>query len=122
MKMPVPQHLRDNLLGGAIHVEAYQLGSVVILLCRENLADARQESSDYRWHLQIGHPDRIPQPSEIQAARKLAPDGIHMALAFPKSGFDVIESFGTTIHLWEVHDDNLTDQWESESVAARGDE
>lgn len=114
-KVPIPQGMQDNLTG--LHAEAYDLPSgAAIIVTREDVSDARQQNRNWRWHIQIGHADRMPQPDEIIAARKLCPD-VHMAMPFPRSGFDRVDEFGTTVHLWEVQDPNLTEQWEAESVA-----
>lgn len=84
------------------------------------MADNRSQSRDFRWHLTLSHSERSPTWDEINIARDLVPDDVHLCVPYPRSGFAPKD--GLSLHFWEVKDDNLTEQWEYDSVVNRGDE
>lgn len=113
--VPVPASVRET--SGAIHIECYELHGCGIVVQRIDVADQRAASRDYRWKIEIGHTERHPDLSEIIAARELVPEEIHMAMPFPRAGFQREQGF--SFHLWEIKDPDLTDMWEFDVVNER---
>lgn len=113
-RVATPPNIEEQI--SAIHIECYRIGNCAAIVTRENVADARN-TPNFRWHLQLAHPERAPTWDEIKIGRTLLPDDIHVAFPFPHTGFAPKE--GNELHLWEVHDDDLTGRWEYDSVLHR---
>lgn len=118
-KVATPPQIEEQM-GTALHIECYRIGNCAAILSREDVADATDQTRDYRWHLQLSHSQRPPTWDEINIAQGLLPDDIHFCLPFPRSGFRPKE--GLSVHFWEVSDSNLTEQWEYASVVNRDPE
>lgn len=115
-RVPTPPEVEEQL-GGALLIECYRIGNCAAIVSRVDVADERSQSRDYRWHLALSHAQRAPTWDEINIARDLVPDDLHFCMPFPHSGFSPKE--GNSVHLWEVKDENLTEQWEYDSVVNR---
>jgi hypothetical protein len=118
-RVATPPQIEEQM-GTALHIECYRIGNCAAILSREDVADAKDASRDYRWHLQLSHSERPPTWDEINIAKDLLPDETHFCLPFPRSGFRPKE--GLSVHFWEVRDKNLTEQWEYASVVDRDPE
>lgn len=118
-RMPTPPEVAEQL-GNPLVVECYRIGNCAVIVSRRDVADARSQSRDFRWHLTLSHAERAPTWEEINVARTLVPDDVHLCVPFPRSGFRPKE--GLALHFWEVKDDNLTEQWEYDSVLDRGEQ
>lgn len=67
---------------------------------------------DYRWHISIGGPERVPAWNEFVAiAHRLRP-GVMFCLPLPPRSFWLNEN-EYVLHAWEIRDDNLTASWRS---------
>ncbi len=116
-KIDLPRSFK-SLEGSALHVEAWMLGECRIIIAREDLADARRADRDFRWHLSIAHHSRLPTWEEVGEARKLLPEDVHFAMPFPHRAYWLnLHEF--CFHLFEVKDENLSDQWEYDAIEAR---
>jgi hypothetical protein len=115
-KVATPPQIEEQL-GAALLIECFRIGNCAAIVTREDVADQREQSRDFRWHLTVSHPERPPTSVEIEIARELIPDDLHFCMPFPHSGFPPKE--GNSVHLWEIKDSNLTEQWEYASVIAR---
>ena len=118
-RVATPPGLEEQI-AAALHIECYRIGNCAAVVTREDIADKRAEERDYRWHVALSHSQRMPTQDEINIARELVPDDIHFCLPFPHSGFQPKE--GLSVHLWEIKDGNLTEQWEYDSVVSRDPE
>lgn len=107
----------EEQMGAALHVECYRIGNCAAVISRKDIADGRAAERDFRWHLEVSHAERPPTWDEINIARELLPEELHFAMPFPRAGFRPKE--GLSVHFWQVHDDNLTEQWEYDSVVHR---
>jgi hypothetical protein len=115
-KVATPPQIEEQL-GGALLIECYRIGNCAVILSRSDVADGRNRTRDFRWHLELSHAERSPTWDEIEIARGLLPEEVHFCLPFPRAGFRPKE--GLSLHFWEVKDDNLTEQWEYDSVVHR---
>lgn len=115
-KVATPPQIEEQL-GGALLIECFRIGNCAAIVTREDVADERARSRDFRWHLTLSHSERPPTWDEINIARDLLPDDLHVCVPFPHSGFRPKE--GLSVHFWEVKDENLTGKWEYDSVVAR---
>ena len=118
-RVPTPPSIEEQL-GSALHIECYRIGNCAAIVSRRDVADNRSQSRDFRWHLTLSHAERAPTWDEINIARDLVPDDVHLCVPFPRSGFAPKE--GLSLHFWEVKDDNLTEQWEYDSVVNRDEQ
>lgn len=109
----------EEQLGAALVIECYRIGNCGVVVSRVDVADKRSRTRDWRWHLTISHANRPPTWVEINLARDLVPDDLHFCMPFPHSGF--LPNEGNAVHLWEVKDGNLTEQWEYDSAVKRFD-
>jgi hypothetical protein len=116
VKLPVPNELRENL--PSLHMECWQFGECGIIVSRDDVADAGAQSRDFRWHLSISHPSRLPFWDEIKVARTLLSEELHFAMPFPGRAY-WLSIHPNCFHLWEVQDENLTEQWEFDGIQAR---
>lgn len=72
----------------------------------------------YRWHISVSGPGRVPTWDELaNAAHELRPGVAFAAGVPPRSWW--INVHEHVLHLWELDDPPLLDQWRSER---RGDE
>lgn len=115
-RVATPPQIEEQL-GGALVIECYRIGNCAAIVSRVDVADERAATRDFRWHLALSHAERAPTWDEINIARELVPDDLHFCMPFPHSGFSPKE--GLSVHLWEVKDVNLTEQWEYDSVLHR---
>ena len=89
---------------------AYECGELMALVGREPLGE-----DDRRWHISISRPDRVPSWDEmVSAVHELRP-GVVFAIGIPPRSW-WINVHEHTLHLWELHDDALVDQWRSERM------
>lgn len=87
-----------------------------VILTRDDISGGRAEP-DPRWHLSIAADDKVPTWDAVAAiAHELRP-GVPFALGVPPKSWWINVHPGT-LHLWELRDQNLLDQWRAER---RGD-
>lgn len=113
--LPVPftRYWKDNMDGVPVPL-AYICEPLHALIGREPLAPP---DGDFRWHLSLSTDIRVPRWEElVTAAHDLRP-GVPFAIGVPPKSW-WINVHPHTLHLWEVRDDNLVNQWKRE---ARGD-
>ena len=70
------------------------------MLTRENVATL-DESSNYRWHLSVAHPERKPTPDELAIAIEKLPDGPAYCTEVTEL---TIDARYNQVDIWEVHD------------------
>lgn len=102
---------------GSLLFECYRVGECGVFLSRDDIADARSQTRDFRWHLSIAHPTRLPSWDEIKTARSIVDEKVHFCMPFPAAGYWLnVHEF--CFHLWEIKDKELTEQWEYDSAMA----
>lgn len=100
-------------MGGAPVPLAYESGPLHCLVGREPVA-----KDDKRWHLSVSTDTRLPTWDElVHAAHDLRP-GVPLAIGVPPRSW-WINVHPYTLHLWELRDQFLIEQWRHES---RGDQ
>lgn len=76
------------------------------------------DDPDPRWHISVSRPDRVPTWEEmVAAAHELRPGVCFVIGVPPKSWW--LNVHPNCLHLWELRDTNLINQWRSER---RGDQ
>ena len=89
---------------------ALKHGALTALVGREPVA-----TGDERWHISISREDRVPSWDEmVSAVHELRPGDVFAIGIPPRSWW--INVHEHTLHLWELHDDALVDQWRSERM------
>ena len=92
---------------------AYENGKLQALVGREPVVD-----DDYRWHISISGPGRVPTWEELAAtAHELRP-GVPMAIGIPPRSW-WMNVHPHVLHLWELRDEHLIAEWRRN---ARGDQ
>jgi hypothetical protein len=87
------------------------------LVGREPIGDVDVDP-DPRWHISLSRADRTPTWDElVDAAHALRPGIVFCVPMPPRSWWVNVHEH--TLHLWEIGDLNLVNQWRSER---RGDE
>lgn len=102
--------------------KAYSLGDCRVFVSRDEIGEGRDVGLllPGRWHLSISHPDRYPTWDEIVEARdRLLPDELHFCMGLPPRDF-WLSVHPNCLHLWEIRDHALTDQWEFEGRGVQG--
>lgn len=83
------------------------------LVGREPIGADRLHLEDLRWHLSIRGPGRIPSWEElVDAAHSLRPGVVFCVPMPPRDWW--INVHPDVLHLWEIRDLNLTEQWRAE--------
>lgn len=91
--------------------KAYVSGQLNALLSRDEIAEG-----DMRWHISVSRLDRVPKWDElVQAAHDLRPGVVFVVPMPPRSWW--INVHPNALHLWEVSDQALIDQWRAERMA-----
>jgi len=72
-----------------------------------------------RWHLSIAHPKRLPTWDELKDARSLfTPKDVFFCVPFPPESL-WINIHNYCLHIWEIKDETLIDQWTFDGQAAK---
>ena len=91
---------------------AYGKGELRALVGREPVV-----KDDWRWHISISCPDRVPSWREMSSAvHELRPGVVFVIGIPPKSWWTNLHPH--TLHAWEVQDPHLVEEWRRN---ARGD-
>jgi hypothetical protein len=106
----------EEQLGSALLIECFRIGNTIAILTRENIALA-SDSSNYRWHLSLAHPERRPTELEVEVGRRLLPDDEHFVVVFPASGWP--HQYPNQIDFWQLGDPTLQAKIEGDSAAWR---
>jgi hypothetical protein len=76
------------------------------------------EPEDRRWHISLALEDRVPSWEELRdAAHQLRP-GVYFAIAVPPED-RWLNVHSNVLHLWEIKDQPLIDQWNYEGSLRR---
>jgi hypothetical protein len=76
----------------------------------------RNGGPDMRWHISVVAEGRVPTWDEmVDAAHSLRP-GVMFCIPMPPPSFWINEH-EHVLHVWEIRDPNLEDQWRSEGRA-----
>ena len=87
-------------------------------MTRPLLAIRSQDFQD-RWHLSVSHRDRVPTWEELGIARDaLLPRDVHFMLPHPPRRY-WLNYNARVLHLWEMRDPELAEQFEWEGEQAR---
>lgn len=82
------------------------------LLSRDDIAV--NGTPDDRWHISLRHEERVPSWDELAAAGHELRPGVCFAIGVPPRSWWV-NVHENVLHLYEIKDDNLTDQWRAEA-------
>lgn len=83
-------------------------GELFALMSRDEI-----EPGDVRWHISVQHRERVPTWSEVAATgHELRPGVVFVLGVPPKSWW--INVHPRVLHLWELRDRALCDQWRAE--------
>jgi hypothetical protein len=94
----------------------FERGDMRALVGREPVGPD-DDDADPRWHISLARSDRLPTWQElVDAAHALRPGVVFCVPLPPRSWWLNVHEY--TLHLWELGDLNLVNQWRSES---RGD-
>lgn len=89
------------------------------VVAREPVGRHDGADPDYRWHVSVQGPGRVPDWGElVDAAHQLRP-GVPFIVAVPPRSF-WMSVHPNVLHLWETTDANLIAEWRSNADAARG--
>jgi hypothetical protein len=91
---------------------AFEHGGCCALVGREPVV-----AGDYRWHISVSGPGRVPSWEELAAAAHALRPGVPMAVGIPPRSWWV-NVHPHTLHLWELRDEHLIAEWRRN---ARGD-
>ena len=87
---------------------------------REPVGVHKEALEDLRWHISMRAQDRIPKWEElVEAAHQLRPGVVFCVPLPPRTWW--INVHEHVLHLWEIRDTNLENQWRSEHQATGGD-
>jgi hypothetical protein len=96
------------LLPDDVDLKCFKAGPLAAMVTRDEIADG-----DLRWHISVQHEDRIPNWNElVEAAHGLRP-GVPLAIGIPPRSW-WLNIHPRVLHLIEIHDQHLLDQWRSE--------
>jgi hypothetical protein len=115
----VLQALRANGSQEVAAFRAYWRGQPFrVIRTRDPYGRRSDGSPDYRWHLSISqerHPGEVPLWRALVAiAHKIRP-GVPFIVGIPPEG-QWMNVHPGVLHVVEVHDPNLTSQWQFEAV------
>lgn len=65
---------------------------------------------DYRWHISIGGPGRVPRWNEFVAVTHRLRPGVMFCMPLPPRSFWLNEN-EYVLHAWELRDENLEASW-----------
>jgi hypothetical protein len=83
------------------------------LLGREPVGPDQENLEDLRWHLSVRGPDRVPTwPELVDAAHSIRPGVVFCVPMPPRDWW--INVHPHVLHVWEIRDTNLIEQWRSE--------
>lgn len=92
--------------------DVFERGPVRAIVGREPVTEG-----DLRWHVSVSRPDRLPLWDDlVTAAHDLRPGVVFVVGVPPRSWWINVHKY--TLHMWEVRDPFLIEQWRSER---RGD-
>ncbi len=91
------------------------------LISRDDLTLGMRREPDPRWHISVSRFDEptgpvVPWDVLVAVVHELRP-GVPFAIGLPPAS-QWINTVGGVLHAYEIHDDNLTEQWRFEG---RGD-
>jgi hypothetical protein len=86
-----------------------------LLVSRDPIQGGDRSVPDYRWHISMAGEDDVPRWRDLVAVAHEVRPGVCFVVGIPpKSHWMSVHPH--CLHLWEVSDDNLTDQWMSERM------
>jgi len=93
--------------------KAYRMGALHALVSRDEVAPG-----DLRWHISLSRNDRVPTWDELaKCAHALRPGVVFCIPMPPKTMW--LNLHENCLHLHEIHDDPLVDQWKLEGRMTR---
>lgn len=93
----------------------YTKGSLEALMGREPIGPDQANLEDLRWHISVRGPKRVPTWQElVRAAHELRPGVVFCVPMPPRTWWLNVHEH--VLHLWEIRDPNLENQWRSESL------
>lgn len=118
-KVRVPDELYQQLveMAGALELKVYETDTGCrVFVSREPVAGA---GKDYRWHLSMSGPGRLPTWAELGQARdELLPEDAFMCIPHPPRAY-WLNYNPNVLHLWQFSDSSLRDQFMFEGREAQ---
>lgn len=91
-----------------------------VLVSRDPIASLPSDPSevcDYRWHVSVAGESNVPRWSHLVAIGHEVRPGVCFCVGVPpRSHWMSVHPH--CLHLWELRDENLTDQWMAERTGA----
>jgi hypothetical protein len=95
--------------------EQYAKGELTALVGREPVGPRRDALEDLRWHISVAGTGRVPTWDEmVDATHSLRPGVVFCVPMPPRTWW--INVHEHVLHVWEVKDANLINQWHSETA------
>ena len=91
---------------------AFRKGPLTALVGREPVGPERL---DFRWHISLSASGRVPSWEELSAAAHELRPGVAFAVGVPPQSW-WINVHRHTLHLWELRDEALLEQWLGERM------
>ena len=114
-RVEMPEHFIEqwNAMNAPVDPPAaFERGELRALVGREPVV-----KDDWRWHISLSCPDRVPSWEELaNACHELRP-GVTFVIGIPPRSF-WLNIHPHTLHVWESHDPHLEAEWRRN---ARGD-
>jgi hypothetical protein len=102
--------------------ECWRRGKLQAIVSRDDIAERNNVLfggliPDPRWHISLAHADRVPSWEELSRAGHELRPGVTFVVGVPPRSW-WINVHPNVLHLYELKDQNLEDQWRFER---RGD-
>jgi hypothetical protein len=73
---------------------------------------------DYRWHISVAGPDTVPPWADFVAIVHALRPGVMFCVPMPPQSYWMNVN-SRVLHVWELHDDALTEGWRATGEHAR---
>lgn len=93
--------------------KAYKMGALHALVSRDEIGP-----DDQRWHISLSRNDRVPNWDELAKCAHALRPGVMFCVPMPPKSF-WLNVHENCLHLWEVKDEPMTDQWMAEGEMTR---
>jgi hypothetical protein len=98
---------------------AHTKGDLNALVGREPVGPDKEGLEDLRWHISVRAKGRVPTWEEmVEATHALRPGVVFCVPMPPRTWW--INVHPDVLHVWEIRDTNLINQWRSETEGAKG--
>jgi hypothetical protein len=93
--------------------KAYKMGALHAIVSRDEVVPG-----DLRWHISLSRRDRVPTWDELAKCAHALRPGVMFCIPMPPKSLWV-NIHENCLHLHEIHDKPLTDQWQLEGEVMR---